>query len=105
MDPYWQTRPSDAAKEMILADWMAALENYDAEEVDFACKAYLSGPDCRVKPKPGDILRIMVRERGKLLAALPKPEPEVRQLPPVAERAEAAKRIMAEVMKDMGGEA
>ena len=109
MDPYWQTRPTDVAKDMILTDWMSALENYDAEEISTACREYLAGPDCRVKPKPGDILKIMRAARAQIIAALPKPveQPYSALDVPADERKAAAARIMGEVFagKTMGGAA
>lgn len=93
---------------MILQDWMAALENFDPEEIGAACRAYLSGGNCRAKPKPGDIIGLINKERAKLLAALPKPEPAPEPDRGSAEdRREYAARVLSEVFakSPLGGDA
>lgn len=98
LDPYWQTRPSEPVKEMILADWMAALENYDAEEITAACREYSNGPDCSVKPKPGHITKIMNAGRARIIAALPKPvEEAITEISP--DELERRRLLVAEIIR------
>lgn len=73
LDGYWNNRPEDAVREMILADWMEALEDFAPEEIDAACKAYLRGADRGKKPKTGDLVDLMVAKRADIRRSLPKP--------------------------------
>ena len=74
----------------MFADWMAALEAFTREEIMAACREWAR--DGQRKPRPSDIREIVLRERGKVLAQLPKP-PEPQREPVSAER---AREIMAE---------
>lgn len=85
LEPYWDKRPSDLVKAEIIMDWMEALQGFSPDEIRTACRDYLKGPDCRAKPKPGDIRRLIEAARAARLAALPKPPepgPEIRKPPP-----------------------
>ena len=96
LDPYWDKRPSDLVKAEIMMDWMSALQEFSPDEIRAACRAYLNGPDCRSKPKPGDIVRIINAARADALRRIPKSKP-VEAAPDmnVEERRAAAARIMA----------
>jgi hypothetical protein len=96
LEPYWDARPSDLVKAEILTDWMAALQGYSPDEIRNACRAYLQGHDCRIKPKPGDIRRIIDTDRAARMAKLPKPRPVAAPATQTAdERRKAAESIMA----------
>ena len=83
LEHYWQSRPSEAVKAEVMADWMAALEGFSRDEIMAACREWAR--DGQRKPKPADIREIVLRERGKLLAAIPKPpEPERERVSPEA---------------------
>lgn len=73
LDGYWNNRPEDAVRDMILSDWVDALEDFAPEEIDAACKAYLRGPDRARKPKTGDLVDWMVARRTEIRRSLPKP--------------------------------
>ena len=89
LDHYWRDRPSDAVKEEIMGDWMAALEAFSRDEVMAACREWAR--DETRKPKPADIRGIVLRERAKAIASQPKPpEPEREKVTP-----EAAASILA----------
>ena len=96
LDGYWNNRPDDAVREMILGDWMAALEDFSPDEIDAACKAYLRGPDRAKKPKTGDLVDWMVAKRTEIRRSLPKPpEPPSPVLSvPVEERRAKANEIL-----------
>jgi hypothetical protein len=96
LDGYWNNRPEDAVREMILADWMEALEDFSPEEIDAACKAYLRGADRARKPKTGDLVEWMVARRADIRRSLPKPpEPPSPVLSvPVEERRAQAEQIL-----------
>lgn len=75
LDGYWQSRPEEAVLDMILGDWMDALEDFSPQEIEAARKAYLRGPDRARKPKTGDIVDLMVAARAELRRKLTKPAP------------------------------
>lgn len=75
LDGYWQSRPDEAVKDMILSDWMEALEDFAPEEIDAACKAYLRSEARARKPKTGDIVDLMVSARTARRKALERPAP------------------------------
>ena len=98
LDGYWNNRPEDAVREMILADWMEALEDFAPEEIDAACKAYLRGADRARKPKTGDLVEWMVARRADMRRSLPKPpEPPVNRVDDPVEL-EARRRKAEEIM-------
>lgn len=96
LDGYWSNRPEDAVREIILADWMEALEDFAPEEIDAAAKAYLRGADRARKPKTGDLVDWMVARRAEIRRSLPKPpEPPSPVLSiPVEERRAKAEEIL-----------
>lgn len=108
MDGYWSSRPADAVREIIMQDWMEALEDFAPEEISAACKAYLRGPNRARKPKTGDIVEIMVAARTELRRALapPPPQPEPPRVDPasVEERRRKAAEIMASFRGNGGAE-
>lgn len=84
----------------VTADWLVALGDYPADEVNAACHAYLAFPrrtasGAPARPIPGDIIdRILTRRREEARArpALPPPPtPERERCSP-----EAAARMLAE---------
>ena len=83
-------------REIILADWMEALEDFAPEEIDAAAKAYLRGADRARKPKTGDLVDWMVARRAEIRRSLPKPpEPPSPVLSiPVEERRAKAEEIL-----------
>lgn len=90
LDGYWQNRPSDLVKAEILGDWMGALEAFTEDEIRSAFREYLSGPDCKRKPKPGDIRSIILSSRAQRVQRQPEPEPERKRV-----TTEAANEILA----------
>lgn len=76
LDGYWQNRPSDLVKQEILGDWMAALEAFTEDEIRSAFREYGSGAECKRKPKPGDIRKIILGERKGAVLHSPQPEPQ-----------------------------
>lgn len=76
LDNYWQTRPSAAVLAITTADWIDALDQYTPKEVTEACRRYLSGPDCKRKPKPGQIRSLCAALRPPAPAQQPEPERE-----------------------------
>lgn len=104
LDGYWNSRPSDAVKAEMMADWMDALENYHPDEIRAACRAYANGPNRDRKPKTGDIVELIVGKRAEVRRSLPKPpEPQpVRVDDPsvLEERRRKAEEIMARFRSD-----
>lgn len=100
LDGYWQTRPDEAVKAEIMADWIDGLEGYTPDEIRTACRSWLRD-NPRRKPNVGDIAGSIDAVRGRVLAAyrasLPKPAPEPK--PPVEERRAAAQRILSEIWR------
>lgn len=97
LDGYWSSRPSEAVKAEILADWMDALENFTPDEIRAACRQYIEGPDRSRKPKTGDLIEMLVAKRTEIRRSLPKPpEPPSPVLSvPQEERRKQAAEIMA----------
>jgi hypothetical protein len=102
LDGYWQARPSDAVKAEMMADWMSALETFDPDEIRAACREYLSGPDCRTKPKPGDIRKICLKARA---AAMPprRSDPEPDRRPISEERRKETAAIFEQTISELRG--
>jgi len=78
LDGYWDKRPSDLVKDEIFSDWMDGLQAFTPDEIRRARRTYLGDSKlCRVKPKVGDIRRIILSERNAVLASQPEqPEPD-----------------------------
>lgn len=93
LDPYWQTRPAEAVKEMIVADWLDSLEAFTPQEITAACREYVSGASCSRKPKPGDIRSIILARRQAEVARMPKRDEAPRDTATDAERARAAEIV------------
>jgi hypothetical protein len=102
LDGYWQTNPPAPVKAMILADWMAALEDCTQDEITAACREWLRD-EPRVKPKPGDIAKLIRDERGRKWVRenprLPKPEPVTVLGPDEWER---RRKVAAELLAQAG---
>lgn len=93
LEHYWQSRPSDAVKAEVFADWMAALEAFTREEIMAACREWAA--EGNRKPRPADIRDIVLRERGKVVAALPKHRSQPLRKPQSSEdRARIAREMM-----------
>jgi hypothetical protein len=98
LDSYWSSRPSEAVKAEILSDWMDALENFTPDEIRAACRAYIEGQSRDKKPKPGDIVELLVAKRSEIRRSLPKqPEPAADRLDKktMEDRRRKAEEIMA----------
>ena len=101
LDNYWQSRPSDAVKAEMMADWMEALQNFAPDEIRAACREYLTGSEASRKPKPGDIVALLHKARAvelaRFRASQPKPQEPTFQATdvPVEDRRRAAMEIMA----------
>lgn len=103
LDGYWNSRPSDAVKAEIMADWMDALENFHPDEIRTACRQYLEGPNRDRKPKTGDIVELIVGRRTEVRRSLPKPREPMRNPVDAADREERRRRaeeIMAAFRSD-----
>lgn len=84
LDLYWQSRPADEVKAVTLSFWANALENYRLDEIHTALNNWASRQ--KHKPKPGDIVALMVGARAEKVSAPPEPE---REPPCSPEQAEA----------------
>ena len=94
-------------RQMIREDWLAVLSDYPVDEVRAACRLHTQEQPNKV-PNEGHIKAIIVRERGKVLAAMPKqaaPEP-ARHEPTTTEKKRVA-AMVAEFAKSkrVGGQA
>jgi hypothetical protein len=102
LDGYWQTNPPAPVKALILADWMAALEDCTQDEITAACREWLRD-EPRVKPKPGDIAKLIRDERGRKWVRenprLPKPEPVTFLAPDEWDR---RRKVAAELLAQAG---
>jgi hypothetical protein len=81
----------------MLADWMDILGPFSPAEINAACKLWKADNPSR-RPNPGHIAGLINDERGRFVAALPKPElPELRSanLRPVEQRRAEAAAILA----------
>ena len=65
LDGYWDKLPAAPIKAEIMADWMAALQQFTPDEIRKGCRDYLSGPNCKRKPKPGDICALIYADRRR----------------------------------------
>lgn len=85
-------------RRMIREDWLAVLSDYPVAEVRAACRLHTQEAPNKV-PNEGHIKAIILRERGKVLAARPKPVPvePARQAPTAEEKAR-----VSQMMKDAG---
>ena len=100
LDGYWTAKPPEDVKNEILADWMAALENFTPQEITIACREWVND-NPRRKPNFGDIRAVVLRHRQTLAAKhrQPEPEPYSALSVPVEKRREQAAQIMSEVFK------
>ena len=97
LEHYWQSRPSEAVRAEVMADWMAALEAFTRDEIMAACREWAR--DCNRKPRPADIREIVLRERGKVVAQLPKPAEPPRKPQSSEERARIVRETLGRVGK------
>jgi len=66
-------------RQMIREDWLHALADYPVDEVRTACRIHTQEQPGKV-PNEGHIKAIILRQRAKVVAALPKPvEPETQR--------------------------
>lgn len=107
-DKFGWDRMDPGIRTILRKDWMDALQDFTLAEVDAACRsAIVANPDkC---PNEGHIRGLIVKERDRIRAALPKPveQPYSALDVPADERKAAVARIMGEVFagKTMGGAA
>lgn len=81
----WERDRGTPAQDRQLLDWMDALHDFPLSEVQAACKIAIQENPNKC-PNEGHVRKIIVRERGKVVAALPKPSPaEPRKPAPTAE--------------------
>lgn len=101
LDGYWQNRPSEAVKEEIVADWIAALEAFTPEEIRDACREWVNA-NPRQKPNQGGVRQIILAKRALAVAKAKRPEPEpfTALSVPSEERKRAAERILSEVFRN-----
>ena len=98
----WDRDRGSAAHDRLLTDWMDALHDFPLEEIKGACRKWVADNPRRM-PNEGDIRRVILAERQKVVDMLPKPEPVPERKPVTAE---AAKEILAKAgfaPKRMGG--
>lgn len=81
LDPYWDKRPDEMTKVIILSDWMNAFEDYSPEEIQRACRNWHLGDKKNTKPKTGDIVDAMnfsrkINWKIEPQIFIPPPEPE-----------------------------
>lgn len=75
-DKFGWDRMEDGMRKLIRMDWLEALQDYPLNEVREACRIHTVEQPNKV-PNEGHIKAIVLRERAKQVAALPKPvEPE-----------------------------
>lgn len=100
LDGYWISRPTDAVKEQIVADWIDGLENFTQAEITAACREWVRD-NPRKKPNFGDIRAVVLRHRQIEAAKHRKPEPEPYSAlsVPSEERRAQAERILRDVFK------
>lgn len=94
-------------RQMIREDWLAVLSDYPVDEVRGACRLHTQEQPNKV-PNEGHIKAIIVRERGKVLAAMPKAQPvEVERVEPSADEKARVAAMVAELgaAKRVGGAA
>lgn len=84
-------------RQMIREDWLAVLSDYPVDEVRGACRLHTQEQPNKV-PNEGHIKAIIVRERGKVLAAMPKAQPvEVERVEPSADEKARVAAMVAEL--------
>lgn len=94
-------------RQMIREDWLAVLSDYPVDEVRGACRLHTQEQPNKV-PNEGHIKAIIVRERGKVLAAMPRREVvEPRRPDPSADEKARVAQMVAELgaAKRAGGAA
>lgn len=100
---YFQPHEDDAVRTAQLAWWCDELEDWTVEQVQWALRKW-NRENPRIRPTPGDIVKICKDERGRRIAAS---RPAIRAEPEREKiSAERASEIMAEVgfePKRMGG--
>lgn len=89
-DKFGWDQMNTGMRQMIREDWLAALSDYPVDEVRGACRLHTQEMPNKV-PNEGHIKAIIIRERGKVLAAQPRHvEPSApRHEPTEAEKARA----------------
>jgi len=80
---------SKEVRELLRADWVNGLLDYTIEEIDQAIKDYVNDTKNRKAPHEGQIRAIVISNRQRDLAALPK-QPEPGREPPVTKEQAAA---------------
>lgn len=95
----WDRDRGTPAQDRQLTDWMDALHDYPLNEVKSACQMAIQENPNKC-PNEGHIKGIIVRERGKIVAALPKPV--VFEEPREEPSAEAKARVAAMTAEIVG---
>lgn len=90
----WERDRGTLAHDRLMKDWISALQDFPLSEVQAACREWVNGNPRRM-PNEGDIRGKVMAARAKIVAALPKSEPEKPRQPITAERA-------AEIMAEFG---
>jgi hypothetical protein len=98
-DKFGWDRMQDGMRKLIRMDWLDALQDYPLDEVRRACRLHTLEMPNKV-PNEGHIKGIIVRERGKVVAALPKPV--VFEEPREEPSAEAKARVAAMTAEIVG---
>jgi hypothetical protein len=95
----WDRDRGTPAQDRQLMDWMDALHDFPLKEVKSACQMAIQENPNKC-PNEGHIKAIIVRERGKIVAALPKPV--VADEPREEPSAEAKARVAAMTAEIVG---
>lgn len=97
-DKFGWDRMDEAMRRLIRIDWLAALQDYPLDEVREACRLHTIEQPNKV-PNEGHIRAIVVRERGKVVAAAPKNTPREEEKPP---RSDEEKARVAQMVAEAG---
>lgn len=95
LSAYFQPNEADEVKAAQLAWWCDELQDWTREQVLWSLRKW-NRENPRLRPTPGDILRICEAARGaKIAASMPKPKPKP-EPPKVRVTPERMREIMAE---------
>ncbi|KZY51014.1 hypothetical protein A3734_06540 [Sulfitobacter sp. HI0054] len=97
-DKFGWDRLDAPLRKMIRMDWMDALQDYPLDEVRAACRQHTIEQPRKV-PNEGDIKAIILRNRAKVVAALPKPVEPAKPRATAEQRARADEIIRAAGLK------
>jgi len=100
LSAYFQPHETEEIKSGQLAWWCDSLEDWKREQVVYALRKW-NEQNPRLRPTPGDIVKLLKDARGKAEAErmrLSKPAPEPQSAVVTDEERERRKRIVDEVM-------